>query len=221
MYTQIYEIDIEFMKYLQTRYFKWIVSLDSTDTSKVNLEILDGSNANVPAQYVPVIFRYSNIYEKQLTVETILRQNPKLTYPFILVSPLDEEDLRETMPYTDTESTFDKDTDIASQHRAIRRVAFQYQIEGISDSWIDHRILKDLLYYKMVEDDYNQQYINLFGINHTVKMDPITQNVEEDSNKFRAIQTIKIETSLYSTKPVDYLRILSFIVNTNTFVEGN
>ena len=220
MLTQIYEFDIAFVKYLQLRYFKWVASLNSVDTSNVELEIKKGDGNNVSPQYVPVIFRYSDIYEKRLTVERVLKQNPDLTYPFILVSPLDEEDLGESVPYVDNESVYNPGTDIASQYGATHRVAFQYQVEGISDNWVDHRILKDLLYYKMVEDDYNQRFINLFGTTHTVRMEPITQAVEEDSNKFRAIQVIKIETSLYTTKPVDYLRILNFMVNTEIFIEG-
>lgn len=221
MFTQVFEFDVEFLKYLKTRYFKWTTKLTSSNSEQlVELDFFNGQNGR-ELIYVPVIFRYSNIFEKQLTVENVLKTNPNLTYPFILVTPLDEEDLREQMPYVDIESVLDHNTDTAKQYQAAQRVAFQYQIEGISDNWIDHRIMKDLLYYKLAEDQYNQKYINLFGYDHTLKAEPITQSVEEDSNKFRAIQTIKIETSIYTTKSVDYLRVLNFIVNNNVIVEGN
>lgn len=210
-FNYLHDFDNEFLKYLETRFFAWQQNM--LDSETVVPVVYDGQDGR-ELRYVPIIFRHRHIHEKPLTVEQILRKNSGLTYPFVLVTPLDDIDLRDQVPYVEPVSVVDSnDPDVVREYNDNRRVQFQYQLEGISDNWIDHRFLQDLLSFKVVPIRYNQAWIPLFGRTHTVYIDAPTLNADEESNKYRALVVLKIETSITTQAAVEYQTVLERIVN--------
>jgi len=206
-----HDFDNEFVKYLETRYHTWKKVL--TAQNQVSLQIYDGVDLS-PVTYLPVIFRYRHIHEKNLTVEHILKNNSQLTYPFLLVTPLDTIDMHESMPYVEPVEIINPDNDQQTlTYRDHRRVQFQYQIEGLSDNWIDHQLLNDLIYHKIVTKKYDQAYIELFGRTHTVYLEMPQVSHDEDSNKMRTVCILKIETSIFTVAPEVEDTVLDRIVN--------
>lgn len=206
-----HDFDNKFIEYLETRFFAWKKVLSSANN--VTLEVQDGLSGR-PLSYLPVVFRYRHIHEKAITVEGILKKNSELTYPFLLVTPLDIIDLHEQLPYVEAVTIIDPDNDQqALTYRDHRRVQFQYQIEALSDDWIDHQLMNDLLFHKIVTKKYDQAYISLFDRTHTVYIDIPQVAHDEESNKMRTVCIVKIETSIFTLAPEAEPTILERIVN--------
>jgi hypothetical protein len=206
-----HKFDNEFVKYLETRFFLWKKELSGPND--VSWVIYDGA-AGRQLKYLPVIFRYRHIHEKALTVPSILAKNNELTTPFLLVTPLDIIDVHDTMPYVEPVTILDPDDpDNTLTYRDHRRVQFQYQIEGLSSDWIDHQMLNDLIFHKIVTKKYDQAYISLFNRTYTCYLEMPQVSHEEDSNFMRAVCILKIEASIFTVSPESAPTVIEKIVN--------
>lgn len=212
MFKNLFEIDNAIVLYLETLYPSWTVIPEGEDLSIV---YHDGTLENSQPNYVPVTLRSRNIFLMGETKTSSITSSldTTLSFPQILVSPLDIKLLEDTYPRTDLLYTVDNDTVVVDA--PTQRISMSYQVEGLSDNLIDHRILEQYITYHTFPRKLIQEYITLFDQTYTIYSDPVVSKSEELTNQYRVIKVFRLELDIKTQDPEVLPRVSSVTINVN------
>jgi len=196
--TYFHDIDDELIEYLKGRIPLWKNVLETEDgQERIRLNLKDGTELP-EEEYVPVYFRYGNIQERQKLREEIFADDSDVTFPVIVVQPLEPENLDSVITYTDYDQVYDGNNQEVTLHKGKRRLKFNYQIEAVTKRWSDYQVMKSLFDYRLFNRDVGEDYITLFNQNYLIDLTNPQRVIEEEANLFRYIKVVGIEMDLYT-----------------------
>lgn len=235
----LFDLDNAFFDLFENQINRWIWNKDNTYSI-------------IPGDYVPVVFP-----DKDPRLVDRLREHeindPKanITYPFIVIEPLDWEaspNIETGQVYADKEniyigvkrvghggffgttlfganygSNFNliSGYDIA-QHLPPVRADFPYRVTAVSNMWYDHRLLEMILTMKIFPPFGNKRWWDMgYGFVVDVIQDKADTIKDPVRRIFQLSLVYHIFITVYLDNPVKYASILGSNVNIGFFNKGN
>ena len=178
----LYELDNYFYGYFENRIAKWSWKEDP------DAQFVAGT-----AGFIPVIYPFSQPIDRRVLGEYQTNDLDKqVGYPFISIDPLSFVFVGE-IQYTDESYVVLSGTTVSTLAPPLRYY-FPYRVTGVTNNFLDHRILNTLLIEKVFPKQWNQRWFEMNGLRYTLEIDETEEAKDETTgvHQFSAIFKIFI-----------------------------